>query len=131
MGIYGILLVSQKPIGKGGPMDHQVTKMTAHHEKPLEEIVEHLKKEEPGQLVAEIPRHADGHKVVLLVFEKYYWRNGSYANLTVLLTETPEVQTADIIGSGGGEGLFNFSWGANEHFADEAARILADCGFHE
>lgn len=112
-------------------MDYQVTKMIAHHQLPIEEIAEHLKEQEPGELVTEIPRHSDGQKVVLLVFEKYYWRNGSYANLTVLLTETPELQTADIVGSGGGEGILNFSWGANEHFAEEAARILAECGFHE
>jgi len=65
----------------------------------------------------------------LLSFEKYFMRNGSYASLTVLLTENGNVQTADIIGSGGGEGIFNLSWGANSDFADMAERVLSKNGF--
>lgn len=46
-----------------------------------------------------------------------------------MFTETVDTQTADITGFGGGEGLFNLSWGANTHFAEEAVRILKRYGF--
>ena len=42
-----------------------------------------------------------------------------------------EVQTADIVGSGGGEGLWNFSYGANAEFADMAVEVLQEYGFQE
>lgn len=108
--------------------------MRGNHEKPIGELVKILKDcmdEMSGELVAENWRHFDGCEVALLVFERFYWRNGSYANLTVLLTETEEEQTADIVGSGGGEGLFNLSWGANSDFARAAESILAENGFSE
>ena len=66
--------------------------------------------------------------VHVLTFEKFYFRNGSYASLTVVLTENNDEKTADIIGSGGGEGLFNISWGANSSFARDAENILRDYG---
>ena len=66
---------------------------------------------------------------VLLAFEKYYFRTGSYTSLTIMLTEDRLVQTADIIGSGGGGGMFNFDWGANASFASEAANVLKKYGF--
>ena len=57
------------------------------------------------------------------------FRNGRYAGLTVMLTETEESQTADITGFGGREGLLNISWGANSEIAERAAEILESCGF--
>ncbi|MCI8609115.1 MAG: nicotinate (nicotinamide) nucleotide adenylyltransferase [Firmicutes bacterium] len=51
-------------------------------------------------------------KVVTFVFETYYFRSGSYASLTVTLTHFQGVCTVAAIGSGGGEGLLNISWGA-------------------
>lgn len=39
------------------------------------------------------------------------------------------MQTADIVGSGGGEGLFNISWFANSDLADSAEKILQKYGF--
>ena len=46
-----------------------------------------------------------------------------------MLTDDGEVQTADIIGYGGGEGLGNFSWGANRNFAEMAEEVLRKQGF--
>lgn len=82
-----------------------------------------------AELVAESRRTVGKASVVLLSFEKYYMRNGNYASLTVMLTESDGQQTADIIGSGGGGGLFNISWGANSDFAEDAERILLRYGF--
>ncbi len=67
--------------------------------------------------------------VYFLAFERYYFRNGSYASLSVMLTESGEEQTADIVGSGGGEGIFNIGWGANTNFAEMAADVLRKNGF--
>lgn len=67
--------------------------------------------------------------VALLCFERMYFRNGSYASLAVMLTDDGEVQTADIIGYGGGGGLGNFSWGANRSFAGMAEEVLRKQGF--
>ncbi len=110
-------------------MSSRVTKMTGSFEQSIDELVKILKREISGKLVTESRRDIGGCRIALLIFEKYYFRNGSYANLTVLLTETGEKQTADVIGSGGGEGIFNLSWGANSEFAEEAEGILADNGF--
>ena len=74
-------------------------------------------------------RTAGSAEIRLLNFEKFYFRNGSYAGLTVMLTETEKSQNADIAGFGGGEGLLNISWGANFEFAERAAEILESCGF--
>lgn len=95
----------------------------------MNDLLFHLRKELPGEFVAKAEySFADG-KTALLVYEKYFFRNGSYANLTILLSEQDGKQTADLIGSGGGEGLFNFSWGANSNFAGTAAKILEKYGF--
>ncbi len=56
-------------------------------------------------MVCDSRRSLDDVSVILLSFEKYYMRNGGYASLTVMLVESEDAQTADIIGSGGGEGF--------------------------
>lgn len=105
------------------------TKMNGSGEKSIASAAAALKNEINAELVAESRRIVGNASVVLLSFEKYYMRNSSYASLTVMLTESDGQQTADIIGSGGGEGIFNISWGANSDFADTAERILLRYGF--
>ncbi len=68
-------------------------------------------------------------KIILLTFEKYYFRASSFAGLTVLLMEENNNQKADITGFGGGSGIFNISWGANTNFAEQAKEILISEGF--
>lgn len=70
-----------------------------------------------------------GNQVILLSCERYFFRNGNYASLTVMMSEFDGVQTADIVGSGGGGGLLNISWGANADFAESAEKALKACGF--
>lgn len=110
-------------------MSSQVTKMRGSCERSIEELVSILKENISGELVTESWRYAEGCEVVLLIFEKFYLRNASYANLTILLTEIEGYQLADVVGSGGGEGFLNISWGANSNFANAAERILAANGF--
>lgn len=84
-----------------------------------------------AELVAENSRTVGDGQAIMLNYEKYYFRNSSYAALAVLLTDFGDIQTADIVGSGGGNGIFNISWGTNSEFADDAAGILHQMGFEE
>ncbi len=97
----------------------------------IKSLVSALKRDLDADLITESCRAFSGAYAVLLCFEKYYFRNNSYAGLTIMLTEEQENQTADIIGFGGGNGLFNFSLGANSNFADTAKSILENYGFQE
>lgn len=65
----------------------------------------------------------NGVKVLLLILERYYMRNGSMAVSTVQIIYSGEVQQATIIGTGGGEGLMNISLGANQDFARGSPRF--------
>lgn len=105
------------------------TKMRGRSEASILEIATHLKRElYDAELICDSSHRIDFVNVHVLTFEKYYFRNGSYASLTVVLTENGDEKTADIIGSGGGEGLFNISWGANSSFAREAENVLNSYG---
>ena len=114
-------------------MSGTVYKLNGNFTKKIRDVSELLKNSINeginAQLVSEVFRTAGSAEIILLNFEKFYFRNGSYAGLTVMLTETEESQTADIAGFGGGEGLLNISWGANFEFAERAAEILKSRGF--
>lgn len=90
-----------------------------------------LKKEVGAELISENYRRVGLVNICVLAFEKFFFRNGSYASLTVVLTEDGENKTADVIGSGGGEGLFNISFGANREMAIDTASILKQFGLVE
>ena len=94
-------------------------------------IAENLRKELTAEMenIRAFSRGTEGNQAVLFSGEKYFFRNNSYASLNILFTEFDGVQTADIIGSGGGEGLFNISWFANSDLADSAEKILQKYGF--
>lgn len=87
-------------------------------------VADTLKKEINAELVCENWHKLNEVIIGLLSFEKFYFRNGSYASLTIMLMQNENVQTADIVGSGGGEGIFNISWGANSSFAEQASEVL-------
>jgi len=101
--------------------------------KNIEELADAVKKEfeYDAELVYQTQKDFADGAAVLLSFEKYYLRNGSYASLALLLTQKGEIQAADIVASGGGEGILNWSWGANDSFAGKAVKILNKYGFAE
>lgn len=108
------------------------TKLRGTKEKSIEQAANGLKAKMNAELINESCYHIDDNTtVILLVFEKYFMRNGSYAGLTVQLIESENVQMADIIASAVGEGIFNISWGANSDFAYMAENILRDYGFRQ
>ena len=84
-----------------------------------------------AELSLEQMSEVNGVKVLLLILERYYMRNGSMAVSTVQIIDSGEVQQATIIGTGGGEGLMNISLGANQDFARRVAKVLAKLGFEE
>lgn len=83
------------------------------------------------EVLCEHWRETGDAKACLLAFERYYFRNGSYASLSMMFLEANGVQTVDCVGSGGGEGLLNFSWGANRNFARMGYDELVKLGFEE
>ena len=84
-----------------------------------------------SDLVLSQIRHVDHVDILLMVFEKYFMRNGSMAVLTVEVVSDGNNQTATVVGTGGGQGIFNISWGANSDYAYETAEFLESIGFKE
>ena len=66
---------------------------------------------------------------VLLCFEQYYVRVSSFASLSVMISHEPDSTRAVIVGSGGGTGVLNLSWGANKSIAENSEKIFLDRGF--
>ena len=83
-----------------------------------------------GELVDRTEKNINNGKIILMIFEKYFYRTGSYAALTIMLTDDGNQKEAEITGFGGGAGLLNISWGANEKLASEAEEILRNNGFN-
>ena len=84
-----------------------------------------------SDLVLSQIRHVDHVDILLMVFEKYFMRNGSMAVLTVEVVSDGNSQAATVVGTGGGQGIFNISWGANSDYAYETAEFLESVGFKE
>lgn len=111
-------------------MSNQIIQMkNTRRWKSVKDLAYLLRDEIHADMIFGKPCQVGSGDVALLCFEKLFYRNGSYASLTVMLTDDGETQTADIIGYGGGEGLLNFSLGANRDFAAMAEEILKKQGF--
>lgn len=100
----------------------------------LEEIGKKIREDLSGDFVSsELAvrkiTEAEGARVLLMVFEKYYWRNGSMAVTVVQIVDTGEEQRAVVAGTGGGEGILNISFGANRDYAERISEALMRMGF--
>ncbi|MHB8097159.1 MAG: DUF6054 family protein [Erysipelotrichaceae bacterium] len=93
------------------------------------EISSLIKSKLNADLVYENWRYINDVRIICLCFEKYYFRNNSYAGLSLLITESNLIQTIDVVGFGGGGGPFNLSWGANEDFLQNVINLLDEKGF--
>ena len=89
-------------------MEHKTVQMIGRSPAGIKSLVSALKRDLDADLITESCRAFSGAYAVLLCFEKYYFRNNSYAGLTI-----------------------NFSLGANSNFADTAKSILENYGFQE
>ena len=103
--------------------------MTANKQNTLEEIHKKIRQIDGAEQISKTAQTINDVTIWTLVFEKYYIRVGSYTSVTVVLTEHQQKQTACIVSSGGGEGLVNYSYGANRNFAKSCVKILEACGF--
>ena len=82
------------------------------------------------ELVERVDRRQNGVAATTLVFEKYMWRAGNRASLTVTLFSGGETVYVDAIGSGGGTGVFfSFSWGAEDALVSTVDDILRSAGY--
>lgn len=104
-------------------------KMTRIGHDDIVDISNNFKIELNSALVFENWRYVNDVRIINLTFEKLYWRTGSYAGLTILLTESNLIQTADVVGFAGGEGIYNLSMGVNKDFVEKAKQILSKQGF--
>lgn len=96
------------------------------------ELAKIIEKNFDGELVCnELQELNDNTKVLVMNYEKYFFRVKSYVGLTIVVTEYNGAQTAIITGFGGGDGLLNFSYGANKSFASEMVKMLKEFGFEE
>ena len=102
--------------------------MTAKKQHPLSILEEQLCISRNYEFCSKAEYSLAGSTVLLLTFEQYFCRAGGTISLSVLLTESGDQQTADLIATGGGEGL-SWSGGACRSFVKEVAEILASCGF--
>lgn len=115
-------------------MSSAIIKMKRGSETDLAEVSKSILDDFKGdvaELSLEQMSEVNGVKVLLIILERYYMRNGSMAVSTVQIIDSGEVQQATIIGTGGGEGLMNISLGANQDFARRVAKVLAKLGFEE
>ena len=115
-------------------MSSAIIKMKRGSETDLAEVSKSILDDFKGdvaELSLEQMSEVNGVKVLLLILERYYMRNGSMAVSTVQIIDSGAVQQATIIGTGGGEGLTNTSLGANQDFARRVAKVLAKLGFEE
>ena len=85
-----------------------------------------------NELVASATRQAGNSTIILLVFERYYYRSQNRASLTVMLVgDENGTITVDAVGAGGSQGVFlNFSWGAEEDFLNILHNTLIKRGFY-
>ena len=75
----------------------------------------------------EILRELGDTKTLLLIYENWFLRTGSYAGLVIMLSEYKGYQSADIIATGGKDELFSF--GAERDFAKLGEDALMNLGF--
>lgn len=104
-------------------------RMTAKKQKTLQDIHEKIHYIEGAEQISKSEYTINGVTIWILAYEKYYFRTGSYASVTVMLTEYEQEQAACIVASGGGGGIINHSYGANRNLAKACVQTLEACGF--
>lgn len=79
-----------------------------------------------SHLIFEDYKHKEGEEkeIAIFVFERYFFRNGSFATLTITFDNFSEVSIVKCISAGNGVGIFNISWGAGISFINSVRNIL-------
>ncbi len=72
-----------------------------------------------GELIDSYTRNAgNGASVIVLVYEKHYYRAGNRLTLTITIDDFEGKTHIHAVGGGGGEGFFRWDAGAAESFED-------------
>ena len=111
-------------------MASKKVEMYAKKRYELDEIKNKIKEEfdkRKFEFKDEIIRELGDTKTLLLIFENWFLRTGSYASLVIMLSEYQGYQSADIIATGGKKALFSF--GAESDFAKFGEDALKNLGF--
>lgn len=83
-----------------------------------------------GQVLFQKVYAGEDHKVMVVVYEKYYYRAANRVSLTVVIEEKDGQTFVDATSTGGGQGIvFRFSWGAETSFAKIVVNTLTTAGF--
>lgn len=67
--------------------------------------------------------------VYVISFEKYFFRNGSYTALNIIINYENNSTYVTLIGFGGGDGLFNYSRGSNKSITYKPILALEELNF--
>lgn len=70
-------------------------------------------------------------KITIFITEDYYFRIESTLTLTVIVEETIDKTTVEVVSSGGKAGLWGFSYGAEKSAVKRIVRLLKENGFTE
>lgn len=98
----------------------------------LEEAAERIEKRilgdsVSGELIDKYEIAGSEGKVLVMVFEKFYYRAGNRLTLTLTIDDYQGESRIHYVGGGGGTGSFiKFDWGAAEAFENSIEFILHD-----
>lgn len=70
-------------------------------------------------------------KITIFIAEYYYYRINSTLTLTLIVEENTDGISVEIISSGGKEGLYGFSYGAEKNAVKRIVNLLKENGFTE
>lgn len=77
-----------------------------------------------GELIDFYKVNEEKGSLVVLVFEKHYWRAGNRLTLTITIDDLCGKTRVHYVSGGGGEGLSRFDWGASKSFESAARDAL-------
>ena len=82
------------------------------------------------ELKGEMTDLVGDHAAWVLVGEKYFLRNSSYASLTVLVSGDAQSSRVQALGSGVSDGIINIGFGAVASFEGDFERLLVELGYN-
>ncbi|MBM6779777.1 hypothetical protein H6A16_09780 [Collinsella tanakaei] len=81
------------------------------------------------EVAGKLEHDMDGTSLYVVVIEKYFIRNGSYASLTIVVTGDDARSRVEAIPAGAGDGVFNIGFGAHRRFAEDFEQAMRDAGY--
>ena len=107
-------------------------KGTGHIQKVVSEVTNAIESSGiTAELMQRTSHRVDGHQIILLGFEKYYYRSRNQVMLTVMFVESDNDEIyVDMISGGSSVGVFlKIDWGASKNFLGSADQALKRLGF--